>query len=98
MQVSELRQRLHAAGAGPGHAYRVLRLWSNALPQSTGKRKPEHFLPSSLLAALPSIEQDLAGLARLRSAHPSARSCSSIATRSGRPRPGTGYLPGPRRG
>src|SRR5207237_1133849 len=33
MRVPELRERLAAAGAGPGHAYRVLRLWSNALPQ-----------------------------------------------------------------
>jgi 23S rRNA (adenine2503-C2)-methyltransferase len=72
MQVAQVRDRLRAAGAGPSHAYRVLRLWSNALPQSAGKRRPEHFLPSSLLAALPSIEQELAGLARLRSAHPAA--------------------------
>ena len=72
MRIAELRERLAAAGAGPGHAYRVLRLWSNALPQSAGKRRPEHFLPSSLLAALPAIERDLAGLARLRSAHPAA--------------------------
>lgn len=72
MRIAELRERLAAAGAGPSHAYRVLRLWSNALPQSAGKRRPEHFLPSSLLAALPAIERDLAGLARLRSAHPAA--------------------------
>jgi len=70
MQVSALRQRLRAAGAGPGHEQRVLRLWSNALPQSGGKRRPEHFLPATLLAALPAIESELAGLARLRSAHP----------------------------
>ena len=72
MQISDLRERLRAAGAGPSHAYRVLRLWSNALPQTSGKRRPEHFLPSPLLSALPSIERELAGLARLRSAHPSA--------------------------
>jgi 23S rRNA (adenine2503-C2)-methyltransferase len=70
MQVSELRQRLRACGAGPSHEYRVLRLWSNALPQDSGKRRPENFLPASLLAALPSLERDLAGVARLRSAHP----------------------------
>jgi 23S rRNA (adenine2503-C2)-methyltransferase len=70
MHVSALRERLRAAGAGPVHEQRVLRLWSNALPQSSGKRRPEHFLPASLLAALPAIESELAGLARLRSAHP----------------------------
>jgi len=71
-RISELRDRLATAGAGPGHAYRVLRLWSNALPQASGKRRTETFLPATLRAALPAIEQDLAGLARLRSAHPSA--------------------------
>lgn len=69
-QVSALRQRLRSAGAGLGHEQRVLRLWSNALPQTTGKRRPEHFLPASLLAAMPAIERDLAALARLRSIHP----------------------------
>lgn len=70
MQLSALRERLRAAGAATVHEQRVLRLWSNALPQSSGKRKPEHFLPAGLLAALPAIEAELAGLARLRSAHP----------------------------
>jgi 23S rRNA (adenine2503-C2)-methyltransferase len=70
MQVSALRERLRAAGAAPLHEQRVLRLWSNALPQSSGKRRPEHFLPAALLAALPTLESELAGLARLRSAHP----------------------------
>jgi 23S rRNA (adenine2503-C2)-methyltransferase len=72
MRVEEVRERLRAAGAGPTHAFRVLRLWSQALPQSAGKRRPEDFLPATLLAALPSIEAELAGLARLVSAHPGA--------------------------
>ena len=68
--VEDVRQRLRAAGAGPTHERRVLRLWSNALPQDAGKRRPEDFLPASLRAALPQIEAELQGLARLRSAHP----------------------------
>lgn len=68
--VEDVRQRLRAAGAGPTHERRVLRLWSNALPQDAGKRRPEDFLPASLRAALPGIEAELQGLARLRSAHP----------------------------
>lgn len=72
LQVSALRERLRAAGAGAGHEQRVLRLWANGLPQASGKRRPEHFLPASLLAELPAIERDLAALARLRSAHPAA--------------------------
>jgi 23S rRNA (adenine2503-C2)-methyltransferase len=70
--VAELRQRLRAAGAGPTHEQRVLRLWSQALPQDAGRRRPEYFLPHSLLAALPDIEAGLESLARLRSVHPGA--------------------------
>ena len=72
MQISQLRDRLRAAGAGPGHEYRFLRLWANALPQASGKRRPEHFLPASLLKAMPDIEAELAGLARIDSVHPGA--------------------------
>ncbi|MBE7368272.1 RNA methyltransferase [Ramlibacter pallidus] len=71
-QISDLKLRLRAAGAGPSHEHRVLRLWSQALPQASGRRRPENFLPQTLLAALPEIESDLAALARLRSAHPAA--------------------------
>ncbi|HEY8359579.1 MAG TPA: RNA methyltransferase [Ramlibacter sp.] len=72
MQIATLRQRLRAAGAGPTHEQRVLRLWAQALPQDSGRRKPQDFLPATLLAALPSIEAELQGLARLKSAHPGA--------------------------
>jgi 23S rRNA (adenine2503-C2)-methyltransferase len=72
MQIAELRQRLRTAGAGPTHEQRVLRLWSQALPQDSGRRAIDNFLPAALLAALPSVEADLAGLARLQSVHPGA--------------------------
>lgn len=72
MRIDDLRQTLRAAGAGPTHEQRVLRLWSQALPQGSGKRRPQDFLPATLLAALPAIEAQLQGLARLRSAHPGA--------------------------
>lgn len=71
-QMAHWRAKLRAAGAGPAHERRVLRLWANALPQRSGKRVPETFLPHGLLAALPAIEAGLASLARLRSAHPGA--------------------------
>jgi 23S rRNA (adenine2503-C2)-methyltransferase len=48
----------------------VLRLWSQALPQDSGKRRPEDFLPRSLRDALPAIESTLEGLARILSVHP----------------------------
>ncbi|MGE4239236.1 RNA methyltransferase [Ramlibacter sp.] len=72
MHLDQLRQRLRANGAGPSHEYRVLRLWSQAQPQSAGKRRLEDFLPAALRAALPEVEAELASIARLRSIHPGA--------------------------
>jgi len=68
--VAQIRQRLRALGAAPAHEERVLRLWSQARPQNSGRRQLEDFLPRALRDALPSLEQALSGLARLRSTHP----------------------------
>lgn len=70
MRIEALRQRLRALGANPRHEQRVLRLWSQALPQDAGRRQVEHFLPATLVAALPALADELAGLARLQSEHP----------------------------
>jgi 23S rRNA (adenine2503-C2)-methyltransferase len=70
MRIEHLRQRLKDLGANPRHAQRVLRLWSQALPQDSGRREVAHFLPATLVAALPALAEKLAGLARLRSEHP----------------------------
>ena len=72
MDLETLRLRLRAAGAGPSHERRILRLWSNALPMDSGKRRIEDFLPASLRAELPAIEAELQGLARIASVHPGA--------------------------
>ena len=56
----------------------MLRLWTNALPQASGKRKPEDFLPRSVRAMLPGLVDDLAGLARLRSEHPAEDGSSRL--------------------
>ncbi len=70
MRIEHLHQRLQALGANPRHAQRVLRLWSQALPQHSGRRELAHFLPATLVAALPTLADELAGLARLQSQHP----------------------------
>jgi 23S rRNA (adenine2503-C2)-methyltransferase len=70
MRISDLRQRLGALGALPQHEDRVLRLWSQARPQTAGRRPIEHFLPATLRAGLPALEAELAGLVRLESRHP----------------------------
>ena len=70
MQISEIRARLRALGAGPGHEERVLRRWACALAQDGGKRLLQDFMPHAVLRELPALEQDLMGLASLRSQHP----------------------------
>jgi 23S rRNA (adenine2503-C2)-methyltransferase len=72
MRIHEVQRRLREAGAGPLHEHRVLRLWSHALPRDSGRRRPASFFPSTLLAALPAIEAELAGLARIHAVHPGA--------------------------
>ena len=70
MQIETLRQRLRALGAKPRHEHRVLRLWSQALPQDSGRRDINDFLPQTLRDALPALTDELLGLARLKSEHP----------------------------
>lgn len=70
MRIEALRQRLRALGANPHHEHRVLRLWSQALPQDHGSRPIANFLPTTLRTALPEIERELAGLVSLVSEHP----------------------------
>ncbi|HJV70130.1 RNA methyltransferase [Ideonella sp.] len=65
-----LRQRLRALGANPAHEERVLRLWANALPQTSGRRRLEDFMPQALRNALPALDDELQSLARIRSEHP----------------------------
>lgn len=68
--IAELRQHLRQLGAHPKHEARVLRLWSNALPQTHGKRDLDTFLPRALREALPGIDAQLRSLVQLRSEHP----------------------------
>jgi 23S rRNA (adenine2503-C2)-methyltransferase len=72
MQIEDLRRRLRALGANPAHEQRVLRHWVQALPLHAGRRRIEDFLPLALRQALPALMDELAGLARLHSAHPAA--------------------------
>ena len=68
--VSDIRTHLRALGANPKHELRVLRLWSQALPQTHGRRPLESFMPSAVREALPSIEAQLKALTTLREQHP----------------------------
>jgi len=68
--VQDIRERVRALGARPKHEARVLRLWAQALPQHSGRRALESFMPTALREALPQLSQDLASLATLREQHP----------------------------
>ncbi|WP_280154214.1 RNA methyltransferase [Piscinibacter sp. XHJ-5] len=72
MQIESIRTRLREQGAKPCHEQRVLRLWAYGLPQDSGKRRPEDFLPLDVRHMLPSLIEDLRRLARVRSEHPAA--------------------------
>lgn len=61
---------MRGLGAAPVHAAQVLRQWSKAEPQSTGRRAPEGFFPKALLAALPDLQASFDRMAMLRSEHP----------------------------
>ncbi len=70
MQITQVRQRLRALGAGPKHEERVLRLWANAQPQGSGRRQLQDFMPKAVRADLPALSAELAALATLQSQHP----------------------------
>jgi 23S rRNA (adenine2503-C2)-methyltransferase len=68
--ISDIRSQLRKLGANPKHEHRVLRLWSQALPQTQGRRPLESFMPAAVREALPDIEAQLKALTTLREQHP----------------------------
>ena len=68
--ISDIRTHLRALGANPKHEHRVLRLWSQALPQTQGRRPLDSFMPAAVREALPDIEAQLKALTTLREQHP----------------------------
>lgn len=78
MRIQQLRERLQALGAKPCHEARVLRAWLQARPLESGRVAAGDFLPGPLRAELPALTDELAGLARLRSAHPGADGSSRL--------------------
>jgi 23S rRNA (adenine2503-C2)-methyltransferase len=69
MRIDTLRQRLHAAGAKPGHTARVLRAWLRGKPLESGRTAAANALPLGVRTLLPALADELAGLARVRSEH-----------------------------
>ncbi|THG79806.1 RNA methyltransferase [Pseudomonas sp. A-1] len=74
MRIHDLTSRLAASGAQPCHSTRILRAWLAGRPLDSGPRNrpAADFFPLSVRAALPQLDAEIAGLARLRSEHPGA--------------------------
>ena len=68
--IQDLRDQVRSLGGNAQHESRVLRLWSQAKPQDSGRRRLESFMPTTLRNALPALTEQLAGLATLREQHP----------------------------
>ena len=78
IRIEQIRQRLRAAGAKPGHEEAILRAWTHARPLDSGARKPTDFLPLAVRDALPAIAAELEALARVHTAHPGADGSSRL--------------------
>ncbi|MGI4717416.1 MAG: RNA methyltransferase [Janthinobacterium lividum] len=70
MRVSSIRARLAALGALPLHQERVLRDWVQGAAHERGRRPASDFLPKPVREALPTLDEELAGMVRLVSSHP----------------------------
>jgi 23S rRNA (adenine2503-C2)-methyltransferase len=70
MRIETLRARLRALGALPLHEDRILRDWVRNAGHDHGRRRPMDFLPKPVREALPQIDAELDGLARILSTHP----------------------------
>jgi len=69
MRIDTLRTRLRALGALPLHEDRILRDWVRNAGHDHGRRRPTDFLPKPVREALPAIDAELDGLARIVSSH-----------------------------
>ncbi|MBF6907519.1 rRNA methyltransferase, partial [Acinetobacter baumannii] len=65
MRIAAIRERLAELGALPEHSARVLRDWVQGAPHERGRRKPADYLPKAVREALPALDAEFAGLARI---------------------------------
>jgi len=78
LRVSQLRKRLRDVGAKSCHEDRLLRGWSQVCSYDRKSSPAETFFPLALRNALPDIEVELNGLARLRSEHPAGEGVARL--------------------
>jgi 23S rRNA (adenine2503-C2)-methyltransferase len=80
MQLDALRQRLRALDVRPIHAQRLLRAWAHGEPLAAGNVESQPY-SAALVAALPALEGEFDGLARVESEHPSADGSARLLVR-----------------
>ncbi len=78
MRISHLRQRLRDLAAKPCHEDRLLRGWSQVCSYDTPRSPAENFFPLALRNALPAIEAELHGLARLNGEYPAGENVARL--------------------
>jgi 23S rRNA (adenine2503-C2)-methyltransferase len=78
MRISQLILRLRELGAKPCHEDRLLRGWSQVCSYDTPRSPAENFFPLALRNALPAIEAQLHGLARLSSEYPAGEGVARL--------------------
>ncbi len=78
MSLSRLRLHLQSLGCKPCHSYRLLRGWAQVGSYDRKGSPAATFFPAALRAALPAIEAELAGLARLKSEHPAGEGVARL--------------------
>lgn len=78
MRISQLRQRLQQLGCKPCHEDRLLRGWSQLGSYDRKGSLADDFFPKALRDALPAIEAELNGLAKLASEHPAGEGVARL--------------------
>ena len=70
LRIDQLRQRLRDLGAKPCHEDRLLRAWSQIGSYDNPRSPAESFFPLAMRNALPAIEEELHGMAKLHGEYP----------------------------
>jgi 23S rRNA (adenine2503-C2)-methyltransferase len=70
LRIEQLRQRLRELGAKPCHEDRLLRAWSQISSYDNPRSPADNFFPLAMRKALPAIEAELHGLAKLHGEYP----------------------------
>jgi len=76
--ISQLTQRLRDLGAKPCHEDRLLRGWSQVASYDRKNSPADNFFPLALRDALPAIEAELDGLARLAGEYPAGEGVARL--------------------